>query len=64
MKNKHSALELLEQIIEKAEKEDEIQIKKAIEENKLHRTGGDSWMVFHLKVLRSLISSDDEWYTM
>lgn len=64
MNNKQAAIELLEQILEKAEKEDEKNRREAIKNNKLHLAVGDSWMVFHLKVLRGLISSDDEWYNM
>jgi len=64
MVNKRQTLELLEQIIEKAQQEDLNEKKKLIQEAKAEQTVGESWMVFHLKALKGLISDEDEWYTM
>ena len=55
MSNKKKALELLGQIIEKAEQEDLIHKARAINSNKASQAVGESWMVFHLKALKELI---------
>jgi hypothetical protein len=62
--NKETALKLVEQMLEKAREEDERHREKATAEGKAADAVGESWMVFHLKTLKGLISCDDEWYTM
>ena len=64
MTNKETALELIEQMLEKAKEEDECHRAKAIAEGRADNAAGESWMVFHLKALKGLISCDDEWFTM
>ena len=64
MTNKETAIELIDQMIERAEGEDQELKKKLIKENKATRVAGESWMVFHLKALKGLVASGDEWYTM
>ena len=55
MKNKKIALELLNQMVEKAEKEDLCHKQKSYEEGRLEQATGESWMLFHLKALKELI---------
>jgi len=55
MSDKKKALELLGQIIEKAEQEDLAHKARAINCNKASQVVGESWMVFHLKALKGLI---------
>ena len=55
MENKEKTLNLLDQIIEVAVKEDKQQQALALKANKASQTIGESWMVFHLKVLKELI---------
>ena len=64
MANKRIFLDLIDQMIERATQEDEELKKRLIEEKKLCQTIGESWMVFHLQTLKSLVSDDDEWYTL
>ena len=49
------ALDLLSQIIEKAKKEDESQKAFAIRHGKASNAVGESWMVFHLKALKTIL---------
>jgi len=49
------ALNLLEQIIERAEKEDNQQKALAIKHGKASNAIGESWMVFHLKALKKIL---------
>ena len=64
MTNKKTALQLINQIIERAEEDDEFHKKNAIKAGKGSQALGESWMVFHLKALKGLIENDNEWYTM
>ena len=50
-------LNLLNQIIEMAEKDDEQNAIRAINEGKGERAVGESSVVFHLKVLKKLIKN-------
>ena len=54
-----TAVQLLDQIIEKAELDDEDFKKKSIEEHKALKSIGESWTCFHLKALRELILNGD-----
>jgi hypothetical protein len=58
MKSKNEALTLLSDLIGVAEKVDEDHKKKSIREGKAVRAIGDSWMLFHLRVLESLIKEE------
>jgi hypothetical protein len=58
MKNKQEALTLLKDLIEVAENVDELHKKQSIENGKAVRAVGDSWMLFHLRVLRDLIEEE------
>jgi hypothetical protein len=53
--DKKNILNLLNQIIEKAKTEDEEHKKRALSAHRGSQATGESWMVFHLKVLRELI---------
>jgi len=64
MNNNKTAINLIDQMIERAQQDDEQFKKRLIKENKACQTVGESWMVFHLKTLKSLIETGDEWYTM
>ena len=64
MANKRQTLDLLDQIIEKAQQEDLDKKETLIKEGKLEQAVGESWMVFHLKTLKGLISDEDEWYNV
>ena len=64
MSNKKAAIDLIDQMIERAKQEDGELKKKRIKENKAAQTVGESWMVFHLKALRGLVFDDDEWYNL
>ena len=57
MKNKKIALNLLGEIIERAEEEDLTHKKKNINAN-ASATVGESWMLFHLKALKELIEEE------
>jgi|LUMV01.1.fsa_nt_gb hypothetical protein len=52
-----TALNLLDQLIQKAEEEDKLHKAAAIENNKACQAVGESWMVFHLKALKELLDS-------
>ena len=64
MNNKATALQLIDQMIERAEGEDAQVREELIKGNRACRTVGESWMVFHLKALKELIETCDEWYSM
>lgn len=49
------ALRLLDQIIERASEEDEVQKSLAFRNGNGANAVGESWMVFHLKALRSIL---------
>ena len=49
------ALRLLDQIIERASEEDEVQKSLAIKHGNAANAVGESWMVFHLKALRKIL---------
>jgi len=49
---------LLDQIIERAEIEDKNQMLIDLNNNKLQQTVGESWMVFHLKTLKTLMDEE------
>ena len=57
MQNKD--LELLDQIIEKAQIDDLKQKRSAIDEGRGEKAVGESWMVYHLKLLRELMLKDE-----
>ena len=59
MDDKKEYLALLDQIIERAEYDDTELKKDMIDKNKGSEATGESWMVFHLKLLRKLMSSDE-----
>ena len=52
-----TALNLLDQLIQKAEEEDATHKAAAIKNNKASQAVGESWMVFHLKALKELLRS-------
>ena len=49
---------LLDQIIERAEIDDKNQMLIDLSNNKLQQTVGESWMVFHLKALKTLMDEE------
>ena len=64
MSNKKAAIELIDQMIERAEREDAENCKKNLKNNKASQTVGQGWWPFHLKTLKSLVQSENEWYSM
>ena len=52
------SINLLNQIIEKAEAEDLDYKRKMIENHKASKSVGESWMLFHLKQLREVIEGE------
>ena len=52
-------IRLLDQIIEKAKEEDEEHKRRAISMHRASQSVGESWVLFHLKELRSLISENE-----
>jgi len=56
-KTVETSLSLLDQIIEKAEQEDAAHKAMAIKNNNASQAAGESWMIFHLKALKELLSS-------
>ena len=64
MKNSKQMVELIDQMIERAQEEDKIACNKLMKENKASQTVGESWWVFHLKVLKGLANDEDEWYNI
>ena len=54
-----TAVQLLDQIIEKAELEDKEFKRKSVAEHKALRSIGESWMCCHLKALRELVLKGD-----
>ena len=57
MKNRN--LEILDQIIEKAQIDDSKQKQDAIDRGEGEKAVGESWMVYHLKLLKQLMSEDE-----
>ena len=55
MRNKEKILDLLDQILDEAKRQDEIDKLEAIKNHKGERAVGESWLVHHLKNLRELI---------
>ena len=56
-KEKHNqALQLVSQMLEKAEKEDETHKAWAIQNHKGSQALGDDWWVHHLRALKQLLS--------
>ena len=51
------AIGLLDQIIDQAKEDDELQKAYAIKVGKGSQAIGESWMVFHLKALKGLLSA-------
>ena len=54
-----TAAKLLEQIIEKAELDDEHFKRECVLNHKAAKTVGESWMCHHLKILKGLISKGE-----
>ena len=54
-----TSLKLLNQIIEVAEADD-LELKKVSLRKKASLTAGDSWMVFHLKLLREALKKEND----
>ena len=59
-RNREAALDLLDQIIQNAKQKDETHKMTALKNHKASQAVGESWMVFHLKVLRELLSRGKE----
>ena len=59
MKNREQALSLLEDLIEVSKNTDELHKKQSIKDGKAARAVGESWMLFHLRVLRDLIKGEE-----
>ncbi len=55
MTDKEKAMQLVDQLIENAEAEDQKHKVASIKANKAQRAVGESFSLFHLKVLRDLI---------
>ena len=64
MPNKKAALELINQMIERAEREDAENCKILRQNNRSSQSVGQGWWPFHLKALKGLVENEDEWYTM
>ena len=58
MKNKTQVLGLLDQIIRQAKDNDNLHKAKMLKEGKGHKAIGDSWLVFHLNILRDIIDEN------
>ena len=56
MKNKEAALNLLDQILDEAKRQDEVHKLEAIKNHKGSEAVGKSWSVFYLEKLRELIN--------
>lgn len=59
MKNKQKAIALLDQILQMAKSDDAVHRMKN-RESKASTTIGESWYVFHLKLLKELIEEDED----
>ena len=57
--NKKLALQLVEQLIERAESDDEKWRKICYKKGKSSKAVGESFMCFHLKALKELLENDD-----
>ena len=55
MQDKEKILNLLDQILDEAKRQDEIHKLKAVKNHKGEQAVGESWLVYHLKNLRELI---------
>ena len=55
MKRKEEAEQLLDQILVQAQLADDKHKKKMMKEGKASEAAGESWMVFHLKLLKEII---------
>ena len=60
MKNKEEALTLISNLIHAASLVDEQHKKKSIEEGKGANAVGESWILYHLKVLYNLIDEEEQ----
>mgnify|MGYP001415839437 CR=1 FL=1 len=58
-KNNKQAFSLLNQIIEKADFDDEQHKREMIKQHKSSKTIGMSWMCFHLRVLKDLLTKGE-----
>ena len=58
-KNKEVVLNLLNQIIEKADFDDEQHKREMIKQHKGSKAIGTSWMCFHLRVLKDLLTKGE-----
>ncbi len=58
-KNKEIALSLLNQIIEKADFDDQQHKREMTKQHKSSKTIGVSWMCFHLRVLKDLLTKGE-----
>ena len=58
MKNKDKCLNVLEPMIEYAEEVDRLHKAKSLSEGKASKAVGESWLVFHLKLLKKLIDEE------
>ena len=56
--NYNKAMDLLDQIIKKAHKEDLIFKAEAMAKNKASQTVGESWLMFHTKALKEFLSKN------
>lgn len=52
------AIKLLDQIIEKEQEKDKINALKDIKNNKASQAVGEGWTLYHLKVLKELLTSN------
>ena len=55
MQDKEKILNLLDQILDEAKRQDEIDKLEAIKNHKGKQAVGESWFIYHLKNLRELI---------
>ena len=58
MKHKDQALQLLNQMIERAEADDLLHKAEMIKTGKASKSIGSSWMTFHLKRLQEIIKEN------
>tara|TARA_Y100000310_G_scaffold292765_1_gene321821 strand:- start:173 stop:352 length:180 start_codon:yes stop_codon:yes gene_type:complete len=54
--DKQKVIDLLDQIIEKAKQEDLEHKKRMLGEHSCQKTVGESWMVYHLNILKQLLN--------
>tara|TARA_Y100000593_G_scaffold78394_1_gene145575 strand:- start:78 stop:287 length:210 start_codon:yes stop_codon:yes gene_type:complete len=53
------SLKMLNQIIERAKIDDLLYKKQMIENHEASKAVGESWMIFHLKILKGLIEKEN-----